>query len=215
MFITRRAFAFDPYNRRSDQMQSVMLKRPVFDKTAETDQEREARERRIALLAILRAMGAKPIRAARSDAGDDAYRENLVAAEEAPEGGRGGKRAGIEEAEEREGIEEEEKQISEEELDNLYEKAQKFDAALPEMEPPKEMVLELRSYQKQVITILLSSFLPFSPSGWSSSTFAYILPFPNRPSPGWSPKNCSTPMPSMERANRRHCIRYGRSTSSP
>ncbi|RUS17232.1 hypothetical protein BC937DRAFT_90243 [Endogone sp. FLAS-F59071] len=158
VFITQRAFSFDPYNRRSDQMQNLVPKRPVFDKTAETDQEREARERRVALLAILKAMGAKPIRAARSDAGDDAYRDNLVAAEEAPEGG-GGKRAGSEEVEEGEGIDGEEKQISEEELDNLYEKAQKFDAALPEMEPPKEMVLELRSYQKQVVTISSYHFL--------------------------------------------------------
>ncbi|RUP49735.1 SNF2 family N-terminal domain-containing protein [Jimgerdemannia flammicorona] len=146
-FLLPHAFSFDPYYRTNV---AAFARKPIFDKVAETDLEREAKDRRVAMLALFKALGLRPVGAARPDAGEDAYRENLVAADEV-EGPAGSvKELGVEEdgtnvAEAEEG----EKQISEEELDNLYEKAQRFDAALPEMEPARSMVLELRSYQKQ------------------------------------------------------------------
>ncbi|RUS33812.1 SNF2 superfamily RAD5 protein [Jimgerdemannia flammicorona] len=174
-FLLPHAFSFDPYYRTNV---AAFARKPIFDKVAETDLEREAKDRRVAMLALFKALGLRPVGAARPDAGEDAYRENLVAADEV-EGPAGSvkKELGVEEdgtnvAEAEEG----EKQISEEELDNLYEKAQRFDAALPEMEPARSMVLELRSYQKQALSWMVSKESPETADGEGARKLASLHP---------------------------------------
>lgn len=152
-YFTEKAFAaFDA----SDQAQLSMFgisrstsKAPIFDKGAETDAERLMKERRLAIISLFKSLAIVPVRSSLSKAneilGGEGNVRDLIAQSAATED-----KAPANEEDADETAEDETKEVSDNHLDNLYEKAQMMDAKLDEMEPPDSIALKLRSYQKQV-----------------------------------------------------------------
>ncbi|OZJ06532.1 hypothetical protein BZG36_00582 [Bifiguratus adelaidae] len=121
----------------------------IFQKAAETEIERLARERKWALLQLFKILGLKPVN--QSEEQQD-FKANIdtILAEADKEDSKSGQ------ADEADSAESEEKQVTDKDLDALYEKAQHGDAQLPMKEPPPTMTLELRDYQKQALAWMYS-----------------------------------------------------------
>jgi DNA repair protein RAD5 len=142
----------------SNQAQLSMLgiprstsKAPIFDKGAETDSERLMKERKLAILSLLKALGATPTQSSLSKTndilgGEEKVREliNQSAAQDDQQPNSSN------DEDEGESATDEVKEVSDNRLDALYEKAQMMDSNLDEMETPDTIALNLRSYQKQV-----------------------------------------------------------------
>lgn len=155
-YFTPKAFAsFDASNQAQLSMLGIhrsSSKVPIFDKGAETDSERLMKERKLAILSLLKTLGLTSIRSSLSKTneilgGEEKVREliNQSAVQEDQQHGGGSN------DEEGEPTEDEVKEVSDDRLDALYEKAQLMDSNLDEMETPEDIVLNLRSYQKQVM----------------------------------------------------------------
>lgn len=101
--------------------------------------------RKLSLLQIFRSLGLRPARSSiqRMNVGSDDTWDMLLQTVEEKE----------EEPEEDESAElgdEEKKEVSDDTLDHIYEKAQVFDSHIQPMDQPKTMALELKEYQKRV-----------------------------------------------------------------
>ncbi|KAI7887816.1 P-loop containing nucleoside triphosphate hydrolase protein [Mucor mucedo] len=102
--------------------------------------------RKIALLQIFKSLGLRPARSSiqRMNVGSDdtwdLLLQNVETKAEEPE-----------EDETNEFDEEEKKEVSDDTLDHIYEKAQVFDSHIQPMEQPDTMALELKEYQKRAL----------------------------------------------------------------
>ncbi|KAI9289338.1 SNF2 family N-terminal domain-containing protein [Umbelopsis sp. AD052] len=159
-YFTPKAFAsFDASNQAQLSMLGIhrsSSKTPIFDKGAETDSERLMKERKVAILSLLKALGLSSIRSSLSKTneilgGEETVREliNQSAAQDDQQHSSGTN------DEEGESAEEEVKEVSDNRLDALYEKAQMMDSNLDEMEAPEDVALNLRSYQKQALSWMM------------------------------------------------------------
>ncbi|CAO3676140.1 unnamed protein product [Umbelopsis ramanniana] len=159
-YFTPKAFAsFDASNQAQLSMIGIhrsSSKVPIFDKGAETDSERLMKERKLAILSLLKTLGLTSIRSSLSKTneilgGEEKVREliNQSAAQDDQQHG------GNSNDEEGESTEDEVKEVSDNRLDALYEKAQIMDSNLDEMETPEDIVLNLRSYQKQALSWMM------------------------------------------------------------
>ncbi|KAG2188307.1 hypothetical protein INT44_001060 [Umbelopsis vinacea] len=159
-YFTPKAFAcFDASNQAQLSMLGIhrsSSKTPIFDKGAETDSERLMKERKVAILSLLKALGLSSIRSSLSKTneilgGEETVREliNQSAAQDDQQHSSGTN------DEEGESAEEEVKEVSDNRLDALYEKAQMMDSNLDEMEAPEDIALNLRSYQKQALSWMM------------------------------------------------------------
>jgi DNA repair protein RAD5 len=155
-YFTPKAFAsFDASNQAQLSMLGIQRsssKAPIFDKGAETDSERLMKERKLAILSLLKALSVSSIRSSLSKTneilgGEEKVRE-LINQSAAQDDQQHGSSTNDEEGE---SAKDEVKEVSDNRLDALYEKAQMMDSNLDEMETPENVSLNLRSYQKQVI----------------------------------------------------------------
>jgi DNA repair protein RAD5 len=152
-YFTDKAFeAFDASNQAQLSMFGISRstsKAPVFDKGAETDAERLMKERRLAIISLFKALAIIPARSSLSKTneilGGEGKVRDLIAQSAAIED-----KVPTNDEDAEESAEDGPKEVSDNRLDNLYEKAQMMDARLDEMEPPDSIALNLRSYQKQV-----------------------------------------------------------------
>jgi hypothetical protein len=107
------------------------------------------KERRLAIISLFKALAIIPARSSLSKTneilGGEGKVRDLIAQSAAIED-----KVPTNDEDAEESAEDGPKEVSDNRLDNLYEKAQMMDARLDEMEPPDSIALNLRSYQKQV-----------------------------------------------------------------
>ncbi|KAI8142253.1 SNF2 family N-terminal domain-containing protein [Fennellomyces sp. T-0311] len=128
--------------------------RPAFDRAAESQHERLSQERTLAILDLLKKVNLKPARSAmqrmniKVGVNDDEARDRITQTLQAAQAAQG--RAG--EPEEEQGEDEpEEKEVTDEQLDTIYEKAQMYDNMIMPMNEPPELALTLKPYQKRAL----------------------------------------------------------------
>lgn len=133
--------------------------RPVHDRGAETDEERMAQERTLAILYVIWRSGLKPTRSAiqrmnmKIGATDDEMRDMIARSVQTAAATTAATRGTRSEPQEEEplGDEPEQKELSDDQLDTIYEKAQSFDAQLTPMDEPDALALTLKPYQKRAL----------------------------------------------------------------
>lgn len=118
------------------------LNLPVPKKRSFTAVNDPSEMKKIALINMFRNLGLRPVRSSiqrMNVQGEDTWDMLLktVGSKEEPE----------------EGGEEEKKEVTDDQLDTIYEKAQVFDSHITAMEQPDTMALELKEYQKRVSII--------------------------------------------------------------
>lgn len=124
----------------------------MFNQGQETQDEQTLRERKSALLSLFEAVNLRPCRGAQVQ--DDGNTENASGGinKNQIEHPGGAKKKKIETVGDGEEIEVEEgEELSDNELDVIYKKAQKNDQSMAEMDPPDTFTLTLRGYQRQAL----------------------------------------------------------------
>lgn len=104
---------------------------PTQPTQSNTESDHYVKERKIAILTLFKSLGLRP-------ASDD-----IIAAEKDFDTPTPGTATANDQADE------EEKELEEDQVEVLYEKARVFES-VPEMEPSEGLLVELRGYQKQV-----------------------------------------------------------------
>jgi DNA repair protein RAD5 len=142
-----RASAFKPPSTSAEGPPKTM-----FNQGQETQDEQTLRERKSALLSLFEAVNLRPCRGAHvqdngnTESESDGMNKNLA---QRP---GGVKKKKIEIVGDGEEVEVEEgEELSDNELDVIYKKAQKNDQSMAEMDPPDTFTLALRGYQKQAL----------------------------------------------------------------
>ena len=110
----------------------------------ESAQERHLRQRKASLVRLFRACHMVPVRKGRGD--EEASPPARNANGDALKGEQNGKGAASAADTENDGTE-----VSGNQLQDIYARAQQHDAQLPEVEPPESFALPLRAYQKQAL----------------------------------------------------------------
>ncbi|KAG2350922.1 hypothetical protein BDR05DRAFT_955063 [Suillus weaverae] len=142
-----RASAFKPPSTSAEGSPKTM-----FNQGQETQDEQTLRERKSALLSLFEAVNLRPCRGAHvqdsgnMENGSDGMNKKLT------QHPGGAKKKKIEIVGDGEEVEVEEgEELSDNELDVIYKKAQKNDQSMTEMDPPNTFTLTLRGYQKQAL----------------------------------------------------------------
>ncbi|KAG2138689.1 SNF2 family N-terminal domain-containing protein [Suillus bovinus] len=142
-----RASAFKPPSTSAEGPPTTM-----FNQGQETQDEQTLRERKSALLSLFEALNLRPCRGAHvQDNGNMGSGSNGMNKKLTQHPG-GAKKKKIEIVGDGEEVEVEEgEELSDNELDVIYKKAQKHDQSMAEMDPPDTFTLILRGYQKQAL----------------------------------------------------------------
>ncbi|RPA82124.1 hypothetical protein BJ508DRAFT_238456 [Ascobolus immersus RN42] len=122
----------------------------------ETEEEKDVRQRQASLVRLFDKIG---LEAVVKGSGMDAKKEILKAAESLEEIEAKSKAGTPKPVIKKEGGEEEEEEgeeLEQDQLDELYRKAQSFDFDSPEAEPSETFAMDLRRYQKQALNWMLS-----------------------------------------------------------
>ncbi|KAG2155681.1 SNF2 family N-terminal domain-containing protein [Suillus clintonianus] len=124
----------------------------MFNQGQETQDEQTLRERKSALLSLFEAVSLRPCRGAHVQDNGNAENETDGMNKNLTQHPGGAKKKKIEIVGDDEEIEVEEgEELSDNELDVIYKKAQKNDQSMAEMDPPDTFTLTLRGYQKQAL----------------------------------------------------------------
>ncbi|KAF4604775.1 DNA helicase rad5 [Pleurotus pulmonarius] len=126
---------------------------PMFDQGQETDEERMMRERKTSLLRLFTEIGLKPQKKATLTGTQPKGKQ--VSSENTSPTKKGVKKEIVGDGEEIE-VEDGE-DLSENELNVIYKRAQQNDRNMGEMEPPDTFTLKLRGYQKQALFWMYSA----------------------------------------------------------
>ncbi|KAI9262384.1 SNF2 family N-terminal domain-containing protein [Phascolomyces articulosus] len=128
----------------------------AFDRSSETVEERLVQERTLAILELLRTISLKPTRSAmqrmnmkvgrNEEEARDQIAQSIATTSTAAQG-----READEDEEEGESNGNEKKEVTNEQLDSIYEKAQMFDEQINPMDEPENMSLSLKPYQKRAL----------------------------------------------------------------
>ncbi|KAG1754761.1 SNF2 family N-terminal domain-containing protein [Suillus paluster] len=123
----------------------------MFNQSQETQDEQTLRERKTALLSLFEAVNLRPCKGARvQDNGTENESDGM--SKQLTQHAGGSKKKKIEIVGDGEEVEVEEgEELSDNELDVIYKKAQKNDRSMAEMDPPDTFTLTLRGYQKQAL----------------------------------------------------------------
>ncbi|KAL0083977.1 P-loop containing nucleoside triphosphate hydrolase protein [Phycomyces blakesleeanus] len=130
---------------------SNLFFQPVSMRTKETD-EKYSRDGALALLGILRGVGLRPSRSAiktMATNGDESQIRDLIeqAVSTMDQPATEEKEKGVEDCDE----DDDKKEVTDGQLDTIYEKAQMFDAQIQPMDEPESMSLCLKPYQKRAL----------------------------------------------------------------
>ncbi|KIJ66394.1 hypothetical protein HYDPIDRAFT_109414 [Hydnomerulius pinastri MD-312] len=139
------ASAFKPSSTQSDASPPPKV---IFGQGQETEDEQALRERKTALLALFDVVNLRPRRGAQAPKSDQTPDGGAEIGSGPPEK----KKTKTEIVGDGEEIEVEDgEELSDNQLDVIYRKAQRNDQAMAEMEPPPTFTLTLRGYQKQAL----------------------------------------------------------------
>ncbi|ORX56292.1 hypothetical protein DM01DRAFT_1366733 [Hesseltinella vesiculosa] len=108
------------------------------------------RQRSIALLSLIRAVGLCPTRTALRQSGNSHLEQITQSLENIP------KLPNSDESEEGQENAEEVKEVSDDQLDTIYEQAQRFDEQISPMQQPSTMALTLKSYQQRALSWMVA-----------------------------------------------------------
>lgn len=116
--------------------------------------------RKLALLQMFQTLGLKPVRSAiqRMNMGGDTPYDMIIQTINTKDDDTSNEKT--EEALGDEDDDEKKKEVTDDQLDTIYEKAQVFDSQITPMEQPETMALELKEYQKRVIYSCFISIIP-------------------------------------------------------
>lgn len=124
----------------------------MFNQGQETHDEQTLRERKSALLSLFEAVNLRPCRGAHVQDDGNMDSESDGMNKKLTQHPNGAKKKKIEIVGDGEEVEVEEgEELSDNELDVIYKKAQKNDQSMAEMDPPDTFTLKLRGYQKQAL----------------------------------------------------------------
>ncbi|KAI7850256.1 SNF2 family N-terminal domain-containing protein [Circinella umbellata] len=149
-FLTNKAFT-------SDSRLSFMKEQEQipFDRSSETVHGRQMQEKTIAILELFKQISLKPSRSAMQRMNmkvgrteDDARDQLAVSITSMPQQQQANEEQDDEEGED---TGNEEKEVTNEQLDSIYEKAQLFDGQISPMDEPDEMSLILKPYQRRAL----------------------------------------------------------------
>ncbi|KAI8990572.1 SNF2 family N-terminal domain-containing protein [Trametes punicea] len=119
----------------------------IFNEGQETEEEQLLRARKAALISLFKRINLKPRKGSDLSNKKQLDKDDLEMLTQRPRGSRARPSGSSSNPEDDEG----EGDITEEELNMIYKRAQKNDRQLPEMEPTDTFTLRLRGYQKQAL----------------------------------------------------------------